>query len=513
MNKIKVLFISPNPRTMSLVSPTVSLFYSIFRANGIQMEYFDTTFYDISDKYINPDQCRQANLGVKHFSDELEGKKTVKGGRNQLLSDFRDHVSTWKPDVVMASVMESTFLFTLEILRSIRDMGIPHVLGGVFPTFAPELSIRCDEVDIICVGEGEKVIVPLCRRLKTNSSLDGIPNLWVKHKDGSIFKSPMADPVNLDDNPYFNASPFDSRRFYRAMAGKIYRMFPVETHRGCSNKCTFCNSPLQSKKYKKETGKKYLRKRSIANVIKDVIYFSECCHAEYLFFWADNFLLYSRDEIDEFCRAYSEIKLPFYVQTYPATIDEYKIKRLWQVGLHRVGMGVEHGNENFRREIVRRNYSNKSAIDGVDILKQYRVQYSCNNIVGFPTETPELHMDTVRLNRILDPDTASCSIFTPFHGTPLRELALELGYLRDPDVIAPTNDESSILDMPQFTKERIAGKARTFSLYLKFPENRWGHIEQAEKMTPEGERIWQELKEEYSEKYENMDTKPIKIQS
>lgn len=506
MSKIKVMFINPNPRTMSLVSPTVSIFYSIFRANSIEMKYFDTTFYDVSDKYVNPDQCRQAILGVKKFSRNLTGDDMSKGDMNQLLADFRELVSTWEPDVIMASVMESTFLFTLEILGSVRDLEIPHVLGGVFPTFAPELSIKYDEVDILCIGEGEKIIVPLCQKLKSCESLEGIPNLWVKNKDQSISKAKLTAPVDLNKNPSFDASIFDQKRFYRAMAGNIYKMFPVETHRGCSNKCTFCNSPLQSEKYKKETGKKFLRKKNIANVIKDVLYFSERCQAEYLFFWADNFLLYSRDEIDEFCRAYSEIILPFYVQTYPTTIDEYKIIKLCKVGLHRVGMGVEHGNERFRREIVKRNYSNKSAIDGVEILKKHNVQYSCNNIVGFPTETPELHMDTVRLNRLLQPDTASCSIFTPFYGTPLRELSLKLGYLKDPDILAPTNDESSILDMPQFTKDQIAGKSRTFNLYLKFPENRWDQIEQAEQMTPEGERIWLELKEEYAEKYENMST-------
>ncbi len=39
--------------------------------------------------------------------------------------------------------------------------------------------------------------------------------------------------------------------------------------------------------------------------------------------------------------------------------------------------------------------------------------------------------------------TNSCSIFTPFHGTPLRNLAIEKGYLKDPDIIAPTNIPST----------------------------------------------------------------------
>jgi hypothetical protein len=53
--------------------------------------------------------------------------------------------------------------------------------------------------------------------------------------------------------------------------------------------------------------------------------------------------------------------------------------------------------------------------------------------------------------------------------------------------------------MPQFTKDQITGKARTFILYLKFPKNRWTDIRRAESLTPEGNKIWMELKEEYAQ--------------
>ena len=261
--------------------------------------------------------------------------------------------------------------------------------------------------------------------------------------------------------------------------------------------------------YKKETNSKYFRPKSIDRVMEDVRYVVEEKGAEYLFFWADNFLAYSKAEIDEFCEKYSEFKIPFYAQSYPTTLNEYKIEKLAEAGLHRLGMGFEHGNEKFRTDIIKRPYSNQKAIDQTILLKKYNFTYSLNNIVGFPTETPELHMDTVRLNRLMEPHTASCSTFTPFHGTPLRDMCLVKGYLKDPDQIAPTNTERSILDMPQFTPDQIYGKARTFNLYLKFPENRWNHIQKAEAITSEGNKIWRELNEEFAEKYEMDAPRPI----
>ena len=110
-------------------------------------------------------------------------------------------------------------------------------------------------------------------------------------------------------------------------------------------------------------------------------------------------------------------------------------------------------------------------------------------------------MDTVRLNHILKPHSAGCSIFTPFHGTPLRELAIKLGYLKDPDIIAPTNTEESILEMPNFSKGEIIAKSLVFNYYIKFPKSRWRNIKRAEATTPEGAKIRSELREEYLAKY------------
>jgi len=502
MSHTKVLMINPNPRNMSLVQPVVALFYSLLEEHGIEMKFFDTTFYDISDKYVDPNKYMQELMIVKQHDDsDLKSKLKVPKPRAALFAEFRKEIEDFQPDVLLVSTVESTVLLAREMLQSVRDLGIPTVLGGVFATYAPKLAISFDEVDYICVGEAEEILVPLVQGIVEGKDVSKLAGIWTKTKDG-ITQSPLAAPVDLNKIPRFDASPFDDSRFYRSMAGKIYKMFPIESHRGCPLVCTFCNSPVQNEMYKNETNSKYFRPKSIDKVMADVRYVVEKKGAEYLFFWADNFLAYSKEETDEFCRQYSEFKIPFYAQSYPTTLNEYKIEKLSQVGLDRLGMGFEHGNEKFRKDIIKRPYSNQKAIDQTRLLQKYDFTYSLNNIVGFPTETPELHMDTVKLNRLLNPHTSSCSTFTPFHGTPLRTLSLEKGYLKDPDLIAPTNTERSILDMPQFTADQIYGKARTFNLYLKFPENRWHHIQKAEALTPEGNKIWHELKQEYEEKYE-----------
>jgi len=110
-------------------------------------------------------------------------------------------------------------------------------------------------------------------------------------------------------------------------------------------------------------------------------------------------------------------------------------------------------------------------------------------------------MDTVELNRSIQPSSASCSIFAPFRGTALRDICLKEGFLENDNILAPSNDVKSILNMPDFPKEAIEGKRRTFELYIKFPKTMWHEIALAEKLTPEGNNAWLSLQEKYRELY------------
>ena len=89
-------------------------------------------------------------------------------------------------------------------------------------------------------------------------------------------------------------------------------------------------------------------------VHKELKHFKEVHKVEYMYFWADTFLGMSKRELDQFCEVYSDIKLPFWMQTRPETVTEENISKLSKVGLHRISFGVEHGNEEFRARILDR---------------------------------------------------------------------------------------------------------------------------------------------------------------
>jgi len=276
-------------------------------------------------------------------------------------------------------------------------------------------------------------------------------------------------------------------------------MMPIETIRGCPFTCKFCNSPDQMKLYK-DLGSNFYRKKKMDLVYKELKYFKDVHKVEYNYFWADTFLGMSNEELDQFCEMYSEIKLPFWMQTRPETVNDYNMKKLKAVGLHRISFGVEHGNEEFRKKILDRRWNNKDILEKLKIPKKYNIQFSVNNITGFPTETKKLAFDTIELNRHIDADNANIYAFVPFHGTPLRKMCEDLGLIK-PETITKCLTAESQLVMPQYPPEEIEEIKKCFTLYVKFPKNRWKEIERAEKNDNEGNKIYKELKAEYLEKF------------
>ena len=109
--------------------------------------------------------------------------------------------------------------------------------------------------------------------------------------------------------------------------------------------------------------------------------------------------------------------------------------------------------------------------------------------------------DTIEINRQIKASDRNAYPFTPFAGTPLRELCNKLGYLSDNDIVHSIFVNGSLLNMPQFPKEKINGIIKTFNLYVNFPKSRWSDIKRAEADTPEGNRMFNELKEEFVDRF------------
>ena len=96
-----------------------------------------------------------------------------------------------------------------------------------------------------------------------------------------------------------------------------------------------------------------------------------------------------------------------------------------------------------------RKPTNEEIIDSFKVIEESGIAFSVNLIIGFPGETRELVMETVELVRqIKGYDTITVSIFTPYRGTVLREVAIKNGWLNKDHITIHTTS-SSVLNMPE----------------------------------------------------------------
>jgi anaerobic magnesium-protoporphyrin IX monomethyl ester cyclase len=490
---LRILIVYPNIPMMLVTPLAVAEFTWILRKEGYEVELFDATQY--ADEHEYSPQKRVKYLQARN----IFAKENLEFFENEEMeSHFRKKLEAFNPDLLLYSFAEDSLRRALQLLRVSNPYGIPTIIGGILATAAPEWLLSFPEIGIVCVGEGEEVVRDVALKLARGNDIRDVPNLWIRNDDGSIMRNTMRPYVDLDDYST-DFSLFDESRFVRPMGGKIHRALPLETYRGCPNRCTYCNSPMHNR-IAKEHNRVYLRRKSIHKVKDELMNLVNNYAINLLYIVDDDFLARPSKEIDAFVDMYREFRVPFWFNTRPEHCTPDVLEKLQEVGLFRISFGIESGNEAFRKKYLKRSTTNEKLLYYFDVIYRSGIQYSINCIIGFPFETREMAFDTIRfVKKIRGYDAITVSVFTPYRGTILRQAAIEAGWL-DPEAMTVHTTSTSMLKMPHFTARQIDGLMRTFSLYVEFDESVWPELEKAERFLPGDEDILKKYSDLYSER-------------
>tara|TARA_B110000211_G_scaffold229929_1_gene288553 strand:- start:11692 stop:13275 length:1584 start_codon:yes stop_codon:yes gene_type:complete len=502
----KILIFYPNLHMSALMPQSVGIFTALLKQEGYPLDLFDCTYYEDIDSLTlgkNTNEEKVENRNVHKYNNTEWHEKGVKP-KNGIVEAFKKKVSTFKPDLILVSVLESTYYLAIDLLKAIpeKDRTYKTFFGGVFATYAANKIIQNDFVDYVCRGEGEGAVVEMANALSSGGRIDQIKNCTVKG-EGKIFKNNMRPPIDIDTVPIPDWDLFEAGSLYRPMQGKIWRAVGLETQRGCPYTCTFCNSPSNNVEYKAETGGKFHRKKSIKRLKKELDFLVKKYDPNLIYFVVDTFLAMSNREFDELKELYSDYKIPFWMNTRAETINEYRAAGLAEMNMLRMNIGIEHGNYEYRRNYLKRNVKDEVQIRAFEIAAEHDYASCANSIIGMPDETRDLIFDTINFVRKLPDsiDATGAFIFAPYHGTPLRDLAIRKGYIKDEEICSLSNTSESMLRMPTITKNEIQGLAKTFSLYTKFPKERWPEIKIAESDDVEGKKMMDKLGKEFDSTY------------
>ena len=415
------------------------------RAGYNNVELFDATWYrqdTESPDFARPDRdiersSRQMFPEYKWERDDIPPSFFMLE-EDDMYTAWRKKVIEYKPDVIISSVVEDTYYLWQKFMSKITDRKFISVCGGVFCTYYPQaFEGKCD---YICRGEGDEAIPELMDLISEGKDGHHLPN---------IHPNPMRPALNVNTLPPTDHTIFTDKALYRPFQGKIIKIATVETQRGCPFKCKFCNSPSNAGLYKEETDSLFFRKRTVEHQEMEIIDLIEKHDIEVLWIVTDTFLTMSKKGFDEWAEMYSKYKLPFFTQTRPELLSPYQAKTLKELGCLKLNMGVEHGDYDFRKEVIGRVYHNEKAIEAFKIARDAGLSTTCNFIIGYPYETMENCMKSVELAAQLGCNDTNAFIYTPYHGTPMRDMCVKEGFIDDDLIVEMrSDDQGTYLDMP-----------------------------------------------------------------
>lgn len=330
-----------------------------------------------------------------------------------------------KPDIIGFTVFSDNYEWACDVAKKVRKKlpNTPIIFGGIYPTSCPEVVLKNDFVDMVCVGEGEEAVHELVEGMEKGKMDYGIKNIWFK-KGSKIIKNPQRPLCDLEKLPYYDKELFEKEVPMR-------RVYLTVTQKGCVYCCSFCSQNFL-KKFNKCVD---MRRRSVDNVIKELKLAKKKYNYKEVDF-KDNVFTINKKWVLEFLKRYKEeIGVPYRALGHVLCMDEEIARALKDSGCHRVQFGIQSLNEETRKKHLLRFETNEQIEKALRACDKIGLSYSCDHMFGLPEEKEEDQIKAAKFYKSLKYCTrVTCFWTTFFPKTDLVDFAKKLEMIDDKDI-------------------------------------------------------------------------------
>jgi anaerobic magnesium-protoporphyrin IX monomethyl ester cyclase len=359
--------------------------------------------------------------------------------------EFKSEIGKRQPNIVGVTSTTLTYKSGLRIVKIAKEV-FPNcltIMGGSHVTFWDENALKeCPELDVVVRKEGENTMLELLQRLEAGKSFHDVIGTTCR-KDGKIVKNPDRPYIkDLDSLPFpaHNLWPLETLRKY----GNI--VYPIMASRGCVFWCDFCTAVRMF-------GRNY-RMRSPKNVVDEIEFLHETYGANQFTFYDDAFTV-DQDRTAEICHEIMKrkLKIKWDCETRVDMVTKELLLKMREAGCIAIWFGVESGSQRVI-DAMGKGFSLAQTMNAFQWAKAAGLMTVAGVILGFPGETKESAMETIKLVEKINPDDVGYYIATPYPGTPMYELVKEKGLLKVTD-FNKYDTATPTFETPEFTMEEL----------------------------------------------------------
>lgn len=338
------------------------------------------------------------------------------------------------PSTIAVSVMSNHWEAMSDWLSWIdAKTDAPILVGGWHPTMCPHQVLEHPSVDAICVGEGEGAILDWVQRGPQERL--AIPNIWTRQAAGDKTQNELRPLItDLDGLSQPDIDIFDFQglieRGVNTILGDwgVNKVAPFAFGRGCYYRCGYCCNHSLRKLYGVPASA-FVRRRSVESALDEIRDVTSRYDVRWIELWDEDVTL-DRDWFKAFAREYpKQIDIPFIAMVRPQNVQRGELGLLRDANCRVILMGVETGDEDYRRKVMHRHETNEEIIRAFREAREYGLATVSTNMAGLPFEDEAGVEKTLELNELLEPDFFYFFTFNPFFGTDFYRLAEENGLL------------------------------------------------------------------------------------